>query len=102
MTTASKGCSQFVGSNTLVGFNNYWYDDHMLAAMMKGWNAHQLKELNDLIIGGAKQYPQKGFKSLDVFQQIDVGMPSLKKIEGNMGKMILESSIPFDHPTPLN
>lgn len=96
-----EGLRQFVGTNTVIGYNNYWYDDHMLAAMMKGWTAHQLKELNDLIIGGAKQYPQRGFNSLDCFQQIDVGMPSLKKIEGNMGRMILESAIPFDHPTPL-
>lgn len=95
------GLRSFIGNRTVVGFNNYWYDDHMLAAMMKGWNAQQLKELNDLIIGGAKQYPQKGFNSLDVFQQIDVGMPSLKKIEANMGRRIFESSIPFDHPTPL-
>lgn len=96
-----EGLKQFIGTHVLVGYNNFWYDDHIIAAMMKGWNAHQLKELNDLIIGGAKQYPQKGFKSLDVFQQIDVGMPGLKKIQGNMSRKIFESPIDFNHPTPL-
>ncbi|KRE33454.1 DNA polymerase domain-containing protein [Paenibacillus sp. Soil724D2] len=96
-----EGLRAFVGSRTVVGFNNYWYDDHMLNAMMKGWKAHQLKELNDLIIGGAKQYPQKGFNSLDCFQQIDVGFPSLKKISANMSKNIFETPIDFNHPTPL-
>ena len=35
------------------------------------------------------------FESLDTYQQLDVSNPSLKKIEGNMGRMILESSVPF-------
>jgi hypothetical protein len=96
-----KGLRQFIKGRTLVGYNNYWYDDHMLNAMMNGSSQERIKKLNDAIIGGAKQYPQKGFQSLDCFQQIDVGFPSLKKIEGNMGRMILESSIPFDHPHPL-
>ena len=41
------------------------------------------------------------FNSLDCFQQIDVSRPSLKKIEGNMGRMILESSVPFTINRPL-
>ena len=48
----------------------------------------QIKWLNDRIIA-SEEIPafvkKASFKSLDCFQQIDVSMPSLKKIEGNMG-----------------
>lgn len=92
-----KGLSSFIKGKTLVGYNNYFYDDFMLESMLNGWDAQQLKALNDDIIHNrTKRYFKGKFKSIDTFQQIDVGMPSLKKIEGNMGKMILESSIPFD------
>lgn len=92
-----QGLKEFIQGKVMVGYNNYWYDDHMLAGMCKGWNAAQLKDLNDkIIVEQIKQYPQTGFKSLDCFQQVDVSMPGLKKIEANMGKMILESSVPFD------
>lgn len=96
-----EGLAGHIQGKTLVGFNNYWYDDHMLNAMLDGYTASQLKELNDRIIGGEKQKPKYRFKSLDCFQQIDVGFPSLKKIEGNRGKKILESAVPFDIPRPL-
>jgi len=98
------GLGNLIKGKTMVGFNNYWYDDHMLSAMLGGWNASQLKVLNDLIIGGQKMKATNKFKSLDVFQQIDVGMPSLKKIEGNMGLKILESSVDFnvDHPLTID
>lgn len=96
-----EGLAAYIRGKTLVGFNNYFYDDHVLCAMMDGWSQKQIKELNDRIIGGEKQKPKNRFLSLDCFQQIDVGMPSLKKIEGNRGKMILESSVPFDLPRPM-
>lgn len=96
------GLSEFIEGKTLVGFNNYWYDDHILHYMLDLKTVPQIKALNDRIIGGERmkiKFPK--FESLDVFQQIDVGMPSLKKIEGNMGKMILESSTSFDINRPL-
>jgi hypothetical protein len=96
-----EGLEKFVTGHTLIGYNNYWYDDHILDAMVKGWTAEQIKDLNDRIIGGEKQKPKTRFNTLDCFQQIDVGMPSLKKIEGNLGKRILESSVPFDIGRPL-
>jgi hypothetical protein len=73
----------------------------MLCAMMDGWSQAQLKDLNDRIISGEKQKPKNRFPSLDCFQQIDVGFPSLKKIEGNRGLKIFESSVPFDIDRPL-
>src|SRR5699024_486796 len=93
---------EFIEGKTLVGFNNYFYDDVILHHMLNLKTPEQLKHLNDRIISGEKiRIKNYRFNSLDVWQQIDVSMPSLKKIEGNMGKMILESSVSFDIDRPL-
>ena len=98
-----EGILEFVKGHVLVGYNNYWYDDHILSKMINCWTPFQLKELNDLIIAGNKSpHPiHPDIVSLDCFQQIDVSRPGLKKVEGNMGKRILESSVPFDIDRPL-
>jgi hypothetical protein len=95
--------SEFIKGKTLVGFNNYHYDDKILIYMLDLKTPEQIKDLNDRIINGenVKFIGKPKFKSLDCFQQIDVSMPSLKKIEGNMGRMILESSVPFTIDRPL-
>lgn len=95
--------ADFIKDKTLIGFNNYWYDDKILVYMTELKPVHLIKKLNDEIISGVKInfISKPKFKSLDVFQQIDVSMPSLKKIEGNMGRMILESSVPFTIDRPL-
>lgn len=95
------GLYQYIQGKTLVGFNNFNYDDHILDYMLTGKTQKQIKDLNDRIIAGEKQKPKKYLKTLDTYQQIDVSMPSLKKIQGNFGKMILESSIPFDLQRPM-
>lgn len=96
------GLSDFIKDKVLIGYNNYWYDDHILHAMLDLKTPEQIKALNDRIIGGEKlKIRNYKFESLDCFQQIDVGMPGLKKVEGNMGKMILESSISFEIERPL-
>lgn len=94
---------QFVEGKTLVGFNNYHYDDKILTYMLELKPQFLIKDLNDKIIGGknVKFINKPPFESLDTNQQIDVSKPSLKKIEGNMGKKILESSVPFDIDRPL-
>lgn len=85
------------------GYNNYFYDDYILSRMLNGGSPEQLKELNDAIIGKQNhaKYVHRDITSIDCFQQIDVSMPGLKRIEGNMGRMILESSVPFDIDRPL-
>ncbi len=95
--------ADFIKGKTLVGYNNYYYDDKILVYMLDLKTPQQIKDLNDRIIGGenVKFIGRKKFQSLDCFQQIDVSMPSLKKIEGNMGRMILESSVPFTIDRPL-
>lgn len=96
------GLEKFIEGRTLVGFNNYFYDDHILHGMLDLKTPGQIKSLNDRIIGGERpKIKNYRFDSLDVFQQIDVSMPSLKRIEGNMGRMILESSVSFDIDRPL-
>jgi hypothetical protein len=95
--------ADFIKDKVLVGFNNYWYDDKILIYMMDLKTVHHIKQLNDRIIAGedVRFLGKKKIESLDVFQQIDVSKPSLKKIEGNMGKMILESDVSFTIDRPL-
>ncbi|WP_300558491.1 hypothetical protein [Companilactobacillus sp.] len=93
-----SGCMDLIKGRKLIGYNNHYYDDRILPKMMGGQTPVQIKELNDKIIGGDREIGRntmlKG--TYDCFQQIDVSFPSLKKIEGNRGKMILESDVPFD------
>lgn len=92
----------FIKGKTLVSYNGYFYDDHILHAMLDLRTPAQLKHLNDRIISGEKlRIKNYKYDSLDCFQQIDVSMPSLKRIEGNMGKKILESSVSFNIERPL-
>ena len=94
---------EFIKGKTLVGYNNYYYDDKIMQYMLDLKTPQQIKWLNDRLIAGedVRFVKTKKFKSLDCFQQIDVSYPSLKKIEGNYGRMILESSVPFTIDRPL-
>ena len=97
-----EGLLDFIKDKKLVGYNNHYYDDKILTAMINGWSTYQLKQLNDKIIAGEKwDKIHPDIDSLDCFQQISVSRPGLKKIEGNMGKMILESAVSFDIDRPL-
>ena len=93
----------FIKDKILVGFNNYYYDDKILQYMLDLKTPEQIKWLNDRIISGedVKFTGRQKFRSLDCFQQLDVSNPSLKKIQGNFGRMILESSVPFTINRPL-
>ena len=96
---------EVISGKTLVGYNNYNYDDHILTAMMNQARSMPkiLKAINNTIIE-AGRYNDKISElihSIDTMQQIDVSHPSLKQIEGNMGMSIMESSVPFDIDRPL-
>lgn len=99
----------FVKDKTLVGYNNHYYDDRIMKMLMftgrlvdnHDLRQEMIKKANDSIInkealGWLKNTNDLPYKSLDCFQQIDVSSPSLKKVEGNMGVSIVESSVPFD------
>ena len=91
-----EGIGEFIKDKVLVGYNNYFYDDKILTAMINQWSPYQIKELNDKLIRGEEwKNIHPDIVSLDCFQQIAVSRPGLKKVEGNMGRMILESAIPF-------
>lgn len=97
---------KLIGGKTLVGYNNYFYDDNILTCMMNKVLSmpRYLKSQNDQLIAGGGGYGGKVsplIQSLDTMQQIDVSKPSLKQIEGNMGISIVESSVPFDIGRPL-
>lgn len=98
-----SGLRDFLKGKTVVGFNSNFYDQHILASMVKQFPVPMIKQQNDRIIGGerAKGNYDNMFKNLDVWQEIHVSRPSLKKIEANMGKMIFETPIPFDIPREL-
>lgn len=92
-----KGIYELIKGKTLVGYNNHFYDDYILSYMIDQKPQHHIKRLNDEIIGGERgKAVHRVIRSLDCFQQIDVSMPSLKKIEANFGKNIIESSVDFN------
>ena len=96
---------EVITGKTLVGYNNYNYDDHILTAMMNQARSmpNILKAINNTIIESGKYADKISplIHSIDTMQQIDVARPSLKQIEGNMGMSIMESSISFDIDRPL-
>ena len=96
---------EVISGKTLVGYNNYNYDDHILTAMMNQARSMPkiLKAINNTIIEAGKYNDKISelIHSIDTMQQIDVSHPSLKQIEGNMGMSIVESSVPFDIDRPL-
>lgn len=104
-----EGIRGFIKGHTLVGYNNHHYDDIMLSAMMAGYSQTSLKKVNDAIISGNEdairgdiRRAKKELVTLDTIQQIDgQNIPSLKQIEGNMGRSIIESPIDFNIDRPL-
>jgi len=94
-----------IRDKTLVGYNNYFYDDNILTVMMNSATSmpNFIKATNDKIISGERFSGRKSplIRSLDTMQQIDVSHPSLKQIEGNMGISIVESSVDFNIGRPL-
>ncbi|WP_210143294.1 hypothetical protein [Staphylococcus sp. GDY8P193P] len=92
-----EGLRKFIKDKTLIGYNNHYYDNKILRAMVDGKEQAKIKQINDNIISGEYvNYASIPNTTFDCFQQIDVSNPSLKKIEGNTGRMILETDIGFD------
>lgn len=80
----------------LVGYNNYTYDDIILAGLLTGKNPY---ELSQKIIRGEKIHATLEYLTLDAMQEIN-GV-SLKEIQANMGFNIHETPIDFDIDRPL-
>ena len=101
--TGFEGIEPIVKDKILVGYNNYHYDDLILTYMRNGVRARcdLIYGLNNTIISGHNSGVKADFKSLDTMQQIDISVPSLKLIEGNMGKNIKETDVAFTIDRPL-
>lgn len=103
--TGFEGLEDLVRDHVLVGYNNYFYDDYILTLMLLPQTSLQtiIKAANDKIISGqgTRFKVSSIIKSLDTMQQISVAHPSLKQIEGNMGRSIVESKIDFTIDRPL-
>lgn len=101
-TEGYKNLEEYIKDKVLIGYNNYHYDDYILYAMIlvgRGQFEHDvIKAWNDSIIGNGSLVNMRKIdnKTIDCFQQVDISKPSLKKIEGNMGKSIIESSVDFN------
>ena len=97
-----KNLEEYIKDKVLIGYNNYHYDDYILYAMIlvgRGQFEHDvIKAWNDSIIGKGSLVNMRKIdnRTIDCFQQVDISKPSLKKIEGNMGKSIIESSVDFN------
>lgn len=86
----------------LVGFNNKYYDNHILKAIMLGADNALVKEINDFIISGGFGWDHwfvrnntAYLKTFDIRDDMQKNL-SLKAIEGHLGMDIEESSVPFD------
>ena len=101
-TEGYKNLEDFIKDKILIGYNNYHYDDYILYAMIlvgRGQFEHDvIKAWNDSIIGNGSLVNMRKIdnRTIDCFQQVDISKPSLKKIEGNMGKSIIESGVNFN------
>ncbi len=77
----------------LVGFNNYHYDDIIVAGIILGKDPYQMSQ--DIIVNN-KSLPYKlNLISLDVMQELPLGV-GLKSSEANLGLDIVETPIDFN------
>ena len=89
----------------LIGFNNYFYDDLILAGIIaRNMNNAEVYELSQKIIKGEnvnfyKKTTNKLY-TLDVKQELAPNL-SLKEIESNLGLNIVETPIDFNLDRPL-
>ena len=105
-STGFDGLMEYVKDGILCGYNNYYYDDYVISAMLSHIPEQgntNIKRVNDQIIlgGGAEILINSHIVSNDCYQQIDVSRPSLKKIEANKGIDIEETPVDFNIDRPL-
>lgn len=97
----------------LGGFNNKHYDDYVVKTMINGGTNYHIKKHNDHIMSGGEPWGYNPFDYSDMIYKrlpcptfdlrddiADQGI-SLKAIEGNLKRKIVECDVPFDTPRPL-
>lgn len=101
-----KDLKDLIKDKLLIGFNNYSYDNYILAAILQGKSQEEIKKINDYIISGGDtknlglNKEVYSINSLDTYQELPNRL-SLKEFQANYGMDIEETPIPFDLNRPL-
>lgn len=77
----------------LVGFNNYHYDDIVVAGAILGKNPYEISK--SIIVDNVQPNYRLNVMSLDVMQELPLGV-GLKSSEANLGMDIIETPIDFN------
>ena len=80
----------------LVGFNNYHYDDLIVAGVLLGKEPYQLSKQ---IMQGSRPRLKLNLITLDVMQELPLGV-GLKSSQANLGMSIVETPIDFNLDRP--
>ena len=80
----------------LVGFNNYHYDDVVLAGVLLGKDPY---EISKKLIAGERVNYKLNMITLDVMQELPLGV-GLKSSQANLGMSIVETPIDFNLDRP--
>lgn len=80
----------------LVGFNNYYYDDVVLAGVLLGKDPY---EISKKLINGERVPYKLNLITLDVIQELPLGV-GLKSSQANLGMSIVETPIDFNLDRP--
>lgn len=101
-----KDLKNLIKDKLLIGFNNYNYDNYILAAILQGKSQEEIKKINDYIISGGDvknlglNKEVYSLNSLDTYQELPNRL-SLKEFQANYGMDIEETPIPFNLNRPL-
>jgi len=82
----------------LVGFNNYHYDDMVLAGMLMGRDPYEITQR--IIVDGERMRFKLNLITLDVIQELMIGV-GLKSSQANLGMSIVETPVDFNIDRPL-
>ena len=81
----------------LVGFNNYHYDDVVLAGVLLGKDPYEISK--KLIVDNERVNYKLNMITLDVIQELPLGV-GLKSSQANLGMSIVETPIDFNLDRP--
>lgn len=81
----------------LVGFNNYHYDDVVLAGVLLGKDPYEISK--KLVVTGERVNYKLNMITLDVMQELPLGV-GLKSSQANLGMSIVETPIDFNLDRP--
>lgn len=77
----------------LVGFNNYHYDDIVLAGVLLGKDPYEISK--KIVVEGQRVNYKLNLITLDVMQELPLGV-GLKSSQANLGMSIVETPIGFN------